>query len=167
MGIGRERLVPTKAPLVGFGGTRVLPLGAVTLSIMIGDYLQQIAKNVTFLVVDCSSTYNAILGCPTLNSWKAVTSTYHLMIKFPIDYDVGELRGDQVVARECYIAMMEIDDHLQVMHIEEHRTTTKPMEKLKEVLLDNMDHGRTTKIGTLVSPTIHQELAAFLRICPE
>ena len=163
MGIGRERLVPTKAPLVGFGGTRVLPLGAVTLSIMIGDYLQQIAKNVTFLVVDCSSTYNAILGRPTLNSWKAVTSIYHLMIKFPTDYDVGELRGDQVVARECYIAMMEIDDHLQAMHIEEHRTTTEPMEKLKEVLLDNTDHKRTTKIGTLVSPTIRQELAAFLR----
>ena len=93
MGISRERLVPTNAPLVGFGGTRVLPLGAVTLSVMVGDYPQQITKNVTFLVVDCSSAYNAILGRPTLNSWKAVTSTYHLMIKFPTDYGVGELRG--------------------------------------------------------------------------
>ena len=93
MGINRERLVPTNAPLVGFGGTRVLPLGAVTLSVMVGDYPQQITKNVTFLVVDCSSAYNAILGRPTLNSWKAVTSTYHLMIKFPTDYGVGELRG--------------------------------------------------------------------------
>ena len=26
------------APLVGFGGTRVFPLGAVTLSMMVGDY---------------------------------------------------------------------------------------------------------------------------------
>ena len=163
MGISRERLVPTNAPLGSFEGTRVLPLGAVTLSVMVGDYPQQIAKNVTFLVVDCSSAYNAILGRPTLNSWKAVTSTYHLMIKFPTDYSVGELRGDQVAARECYIAMMEIDDHLQAMHIEEHRTTTEPVEKLEEVLIDNTDHGRTTKIGTLASPTIRQELAAFLR----
>ena len=62
MGISRERLVPTNAPLVDFGGTRVLPLGAVTLSVMVGDYPQQITKNVTFLVVDCSSAYNAILG---------------------------------------------------------------------------------------------------------
>ena len=62
MGIGRERLVPTNAPLVGFGGTRVLPLGAVTLSVVVGDYPQQITKDVTFLVVDCSSTYNVILG---------------------------------------------------------------------------------------------------------
>ena len=78
------------APLVGFGGTRVLPLGAVTLSIMVGDYPQQITKDVTFLVFDCSFAYNAILGRPTLNSWKAVTSTYHLMIKFPTNYGVGE-----------------------------------------------------------------------------
>ena len=120
MGIDREQLIPTNVPLVGFGGTRVLPLGAITLSLVVGDYPQQIAKDVTFLVVDCSSTYNAILGRPTLNSWKAVTSTYHLMIKFPTDYGVGELRGNQVAAHECYVAMMEMDDHLQAMSIEEH-----------------------------------------------
>ena len=117
----------------------------------------------SFLVVDCSSAYNAILGRLTLNSWKAVTSTYHLMIKFPTDYGVGELRGDQVAARECYIAMMEIDDHLQAMNIEEHRTTTEPVKKLEEVLLDDSDHERTTKIGILASPALRQELAAFLR----
>ena len=94
MRIGRERLIPTSAPLVGFGGKRVNPLEAVTLPVTVGDYPQQITKDIMFLVVDCSSTYNTILGCPTLNSWKAVTSTYHLMIKFPIEYGVGEVRGD-------------------------------------------------------------------------
>ena len=68
-------------------------------------------KGVTFLVVNCSSIYNAILGRPTLNSWKAVTSTYHLMIKFPIEYRVREVKGDQVAARKCYIAMLEMNDH--------------------------------------------------------
>ena len=82
MRIERERLVPTNAPLVGFGGTRVYPLGVIAFPVMVGDYPQQITKDVTFLVVDYSSAYNAILGQPTLNSWKAVTSTYHLMIKF-------------------------------------------------------------------------------------
>ena len=38
MGNDRGRLIPTNAPLVGFGGTRVFPLGAVTLSIMVSDY---------------------------------------------------------------------------------------------------------------------------------
>ena len=85
------------------------------------------------------------------------------MIKFPTDYGVGELRGNQVAARECYVAMMEMDDHLQAMNIEEHRTTTEPVEKLEEVFLDDSNHEWTTKIGTLASPTIHQELRAFLR----
>ena len=119
MGIDRARLIPTNAPLVGFGETRVLPLGAITLSVTVSDYLQQITKDVIFLVVDYSSAYNSILERPTLNSWKAATSTYHLMIKFPTEYGIGELRGDQVAARECYIAMLEMKDHQQTMCIGE------------------------------------------------
>ena len=62
MGIDREWMILMNAPLVGFGGMRVLPLGAITLFVVVGDYPQQIAKHVTFLVVDYSSAYNAILG---------------------------------------------------------------------------------------------------------
>ena len=119
MRIEKERLVPTNASLVGFGGTKIYPFGEVTLPVTVGDYPQQITKDVTFLIVNCSSAYNAILDWPTLNSWKTVISTYHLMIKFPTKYRVGEVRGDQVAARECYIAMLEMDDHLQTMSIEE------------------------------------------------
>ena len=111
MGIDRARLIPTTAPLVGFRGTRVLPLGAITLSVTVGDYPKQIIKDITFLVVDCSSAYNGILGRPMLNSWKAAMSTYHLMIKFPTEYGIKELRGDQVAARKCYIAMLKMEDH--------------------------------------------------------
>lgn len=91
MRIEREWLVPTNAPLVGFGGIRVYPLGADTLPVIVGDYLQQITKDVSFLLVNCSFTYNAILDRPTLNPWKALTLTYHLMIKFPTKYGVGEV----------------------------------------------------------------------------
>ena len=42
-----------------------------------------------------------------------------MMIKFPIEYEVGEVRRDQVVAHECYIAMLEMNDHQQTMCIEE------------------------------------------------
>ena len=111
MRIDRERLSPTNTPLVGFGRTRVFPLGVITISITAGNYPQQITRDVTFLVVDCSSAYNAILGWPTLNSLKAATSTYHLMIKFLIEHGVGELHGSQVATRECYITMLEMDDY--------------------------------------------------------
>ena len=136
MGIDRTRLIPTNAPLVGFRGTKVHSLGAITLLVMVGDYLQQITKDVTFLVVDCSSTYNDILRRPTLNSWKAATSTYHLMIKFPTEYKIGELRGDQVASRECYIAILEMEDHQQTMCIGEQQTTVEPIEELEEISLD-------------------------------
>ena len=152
MRIKRERLVPTNAPLVGFRGMRVYPLDAVTLLVTVRDYPQQITKDVLFLVIDCSFAYNAILGRPTLNLWKDVTLTYHLMIKFPTKYGVGEVRGDQVAVHECYIALLEMDDHLQKMCIEEQRMVVEPMEGLEEVLLDNSRPKRTTRIGTLANP---------------
>ena len=37
MMIDRERLIPTNASLVGFGGSRVFPLGIITLSVIVGD----------------------------------------------------------------------------------------------------------------------------------
>ena len=137
MKIDKERLIPTNAPFVGSGGTRVFPLGAITLAVRASDYPWQITREVTFLMVDCLSAYNANLGRPTLNSWKAVTSTYHLMIKFSTDYGLGELRGNQVAVRECYITMIEMEDQQQTMCIREQRAIAEPVEELEEVNLDD------------------------------
>ena len=59
-----------------------------------------------------------------------------------------------MVARECYVAMMEMEDQVQALNIEEHQTMTEPIEKLEEILLESFDHGRTTKIGILANPII-------------
>ena len=158
MRIEREQLIPTNVLLVGFEGTKVYPLGMVTLSMTVGNYPQQITKDITFLVVNYLSAYNAILGRPTLNSWKAMTSTYHLMIKFPTEYEVGEVHKDQVVARECYIAMLEMDDHLQIMNIEEQRAVADPVKGLEEILFNNSRPERTTKIGTLANLPVRQSV---------
>jgi len=85
------------------------------------------------------------------------------MVKFPTDYGVGELRGSQVAARECYVAMIEMEDQVQAMNIEEHRMVTELVEKLEEILLDNFDPDRISKIGTLANPAVRQELITFLR----
>ena len=68
MRIEKERLVPTNALLIGFKGTRAYPSGVVTLPVTICDYLQQITEDVSSMVVDYLSAYNAILGHPILNS---------------------------------------------------------------------------------------------------
>ena len=88
---------------------KVQPVGIVTLSVVVGAYPQQVTRDLNFLVVDCSSSYNAIIGRPTLNSLKAVTSTYHLSVKFPTEHRVGQVQGDQLAARECYLAMLAMD----------------------------------------------------------
>ena len=110
MRLGRDLLRPACSSLIGFGGMKVQPVGTVTLPVVVGSYPQQITKSVNFLVMDCSSLYNAIIGRPTLNSWKAVTSTYHLLVKFPTEYGIGQAQGNQLAARECYLAMMALDE---------------------------------------------------------
>ena len=76
---------------------------------------------------------------------------------------MGEVRGDQVVAHECYIATLEMDDHLQTMCIEEQRTEAEPVEGLEKVLLNDSRRERMTKIGTLASPPVCQAFTTFLR----
>ena len=85
------------------------------------------------------------------------------MIKFPMEYGVGELQGDLVAMRECYITMLEMDDYLQILSIEEQRKRVEPVEKLEEIPLDSSRSDKTTRIGTLASLTVCQELVAFLK----
>ena len=80
-----------------------------------------------------------------------------------MEYGIGELRGDQVVARECYVAMLEMEDHQQTLCIGEQRTIAEPVEELEEVTLDESRPGRTTRMGTLASQTVRQDLANFLK----
>ena len=98
------------SPLVGFGGMKVQLVGIVTLPVVVGAYPQQVTKDVNFLVVDCLSSYNAIIGRPTLNNWKAITFIYHLSVKFSTEYGIGQVQGDQLAARECYLAMLAMDE---------------------------------------------------------
>ena len=107
MGIGRERLEPVNTHLWGFSGEKVLPLGSIQLVLTLGDPPCQATTTARFLIVDAPSTYNMLLGRPSLNAIKAIPSAYHMMIKFPTVSGVGMVRGDQRVARECYSASMK------------------------------------------------------------
>ena len=133
MRIDRERLTLANASLVGFGGMKVMPIGSVTLPVIVSTYPQQITRDVTFLVVDYSSTYNAIIRRPTLNAWGATTSIYRLLLKFPTKNGIGEARGDQVAVRECYVAMLEMDEIVTTMNIEERRVNVEPTKELETV----------------------------------
>lgn len=55
--------------------------------------------HLTFTIVKISSTHNAILGQPEISALRAVLSTYFLLIRFPTSHKVGEVQGNQALAR--------------------------------------------------------------------
>ena len=94
MGVGREKLELVSTHIRGFSGEKVLLLGSIQLVLTLGDPPCQATTTVRFLVVDAPSSYNMLLGRPSLNAIKAIPSAYHMMIKFPTISGVGMVRGD-------------------------------------------------------------------------
>ncbi|GFY98929.1 hypothetical protein Acr_13g0003300 [Actinidia rufa] len=94
-------------------GNTTHPLGWINLPITLGTEPQQTTVWQDFIVVDCPSPYNSILGRPTLGRIKAITSTYHLKMKFPTLTGIGEVKGDQKVARQCFISAMKVETSVQ------------------------------------------------------
>ena len=153
--LDEKRLRPFGSSLVSFSGDRVYPKGIITLTVTVGTHLRQLTRQLDFLVIDCPSSYNVIIGRPTLNRWKAATSTYCLKVKFPTDSGVGEVKGDQGLARECYQAVLAAkENHTWVIEEKE----VNEMEALETVILVRDETAKTTRIGTTLSPGMRASL---------
>ena len=64
---------------------------------------------VDFLVIDCPSAYNVILGRPTLNKIGTIISTACLIVKFLIDSGkITTVKADQATACHCYKTSLKI-----------------------------------------------------------
>ena len=123
-----KRLRPFESPIVRFSGDQVYPRGIVTLMVTARSYPLQITKQLDFLVVDCPSPYDVIIGRPTLNHWKAAMSTYCMKVKFPTEHGIGEVKGDQVLARECYQVVLAAKENHTWMIEEEEKEKVEALE---------------------------------------
>ena len=132
----------------------------MTLTVTVGTYPVQLTRQLDFLVVDCPSSCNVIIGMPTLNKWKAATSTYCLKVKFPTDNGVGEVKGNQVLARKCYQAVLAAKENHTWM-IEEKKEGK--IEALETVELAEGEANKTTEIGMMLSPEMKTRLIQFLK----
>ncbi|KAG5530153.1 hypothetical protein RHGRI_030503 [Rhododendron griersonianum] len=78
LGLSKDQLTSVEAPLIGFTGIPVYPLGKIVLPVYAGS----VKLDVEFIVVSSSSPYNAILGRNWLHGMRAVASTLHQCVRF-------------------------------------------------------------------------------------
>src|ERR1044072_4970413 len=89
-----RELLPYDTELVGFTGDRVKPLGYFETRVSLGDDRVCKVVQARFLVVDCPTSYQAILGRPTLGRFRAIISGHHYMMKYAHGGRVVTVRGD-------------------------------------------------------------------------
>ena len=68
-----------------------------------------------------------------------------------------------MAAKKCYLAMLAMDEHVQTMSIEERKVVAEPTEVLEDVLLQENDHEKFTKIKTGMKEKMKQNLVQFLK----
>ncbi|CAL8094102.1 unnamed protein product [Prunus armeniaca] len=134
-----------------------------------------------FLIVDCLTAYNVIVGRTTLTGIKVHLSPHMLLMKFLTCNDTGVVRGDQLSARTCYATAMKsiaskppretmfvqgapngngpVDDPRE----ENPTPQTQSVEELETVVLSEEQPYRCVKIGTALIPSLRAQFIEFLR----
>ncbi|GJS70024.1 hypothetical protein Tco_0702865 [Tanacetum coccineum] len=75
----KRKMVPATAPLIGFSGEIIWPLGQISLLVKISDEEHSTLALMNFVVVRSASPYNEIIGRPGIRKIQAVPSTAHGM----------------------------------------------------------------------------------------
>ncbi|GKV06375.1 hypothetical protein SLEP1_g18276 [Rubroshorea leprosula] len=172
-------------PIYGFNNQPVPVEGILTLKVAFGSGRTYVTPSVRFLVVKMASSFNIVIGRPTLTEIRAVVSQSHICMKFPTPMGVATLRGNQEVARHSYMTSVtlpwrdklvtpapiqsEMPPAQQVMGIElpdnkrEGDARATPTEEVEEIQLDPNDPTRKTQIGTKLNPEEREELIDFLK----
>ncbi|CAL2277652.1 unnamed protein product [Prunus armeniaca] len=60
-----------------------------------------------FLIVDCPTACNVIIGLTALTEIKAHLSPHMLLMKFPTCNGTSAVRGDQLSTRTCYATTLK------------------------------------------------------------
>ena len=140
----------------------------ITLPLTAKTNPQQSIVLLTFTVVRVSSTYNAILERLRLNALRAVVSIYHLLVRFLTKNGIKKIRGDQQLARRCFMISTknnQSEDFLCIDKLDqrENEERDEPAKQLVSIPLKEEDPEKTVQIGSQLSDLKRQQLMNLLR----
>lgn len=84
MGLTPKVFKPANTPLYEYSRYNIQLVEGVELIMKVDSHLTKVIVFTNFLMVDTPSVYNIIIGRLNLNALRAIASTYHLAMKFPI-----------------------------------------------------------------------------------
>uniref|UniRef100_A0A803NKJ9 Uncharacterized protein n=1 Tax=Cannabis sativa TaxID=3483 RepID=A0A803NKJ9_CANSA len=113
---------------------------------------------------------------PTLYNLRAISSVYHLFVKFPTSTSIGCLLRNQGTACECYNASLSLakktssaattsegTNMTSLVVITPRGTRVGPIKKLKELFLKKSGPTKVVKIGTNVMKVLSEMFMAYLK----
>ncbi|XP_034202236.1 uncharacterized protein LOC117617090 [Prunus dulcis] len=181
MGISDNQVDRQLTPLLSFSGDLVQPIGSVRLPITFGTSPRRATTYDQFLIVDCPTAYNVIVGRTALTKIKAHLSPHMLLMKFPTPNGTGAIRGNQLSARTCYATALKAtsfklpDETMTVQGLpngtgpvddprdESPTIHTHPAEELETITLSDEQPDRQVRIGTRLTANLRTQFIEFLR----
>ncbi|XP_070007716.1 uncharacterized protein [Nicotiana sylvestris] len=86
-----DKLIPKARTLSSFDNLSAITKGEIVLT----TFAEGVVKDSKFQVIEMDMAYNMILGRPWIHEMDVVLSTLHQVIKFPSQWLIGKIRGDQ------------------------------------------------------------------------
>ncbi|XP_062074930.1 uncharacterized protein LOC133778935 [Humulus lupulus] len=114
MGLAENQIRPTTTPILGFNSQRVYPKDVIRLTVVAAER----TLPVDFLIIDSTTSYNAIMGRNWIHMMQGVVSTLHqvMQCQSPNGRYIVDIKGCQKQAKKCFLTLKEINSSGTASH---------------------------------------------------
>ncbi|KAL6185944.1 hypothetical protein ACLB2K_042066 [Fragaria x ananassa] len=167
--------------MVSFSGEIVQLLGSDRLTVAVGTTSCRSSITARFLIVDCPSSYNLILGRDILWGLQCFIAGHMLLMKVPTPSGILTIQGDRVAIKHFHLNAIQqgrgayemlplspsepIDDPRDDPEGNGNKRAPRPnpAKDTEWVSLSPTDPERKVRIGSSLGPDICQKLITFLQ----